>query len=79
MTQQIEDFTEKGITDLKDGVIRTPLEPYSTFFDDPLRILRTFRFASRFGFKIESNILECLKRKEILVKIYNKFMFFMIY
>lgn len=42
-----------GIHDLENGIIRTPLAPYETFKDDPLRILRTIRFATRFGFKID--------------------------
>jgi tRNA nucleotidyltransferase (CCA-adding enzyme) len=70
MTDSVEDFTKRGLDDLKNGVIRTPLKPYSTFFDDPLRILRTFRFASRFGFKVEPDIIEALKSEEILVKKY---------
>ena len=59
-TREIEDFTNKGIEDLKAGIIRTPLPPFQTFIDDPLRILRTFRFATRFGFKIEQDILEAI-------------------
>jgi len=43
--QQIEDYTGRGLKDLKRGYIRTPLEPRQTFLDDPLRILRTIRFA----------------------------------
>lgn len=42
-----------GIQDLKEGVIRTPLDPKITFSDDPLRMLRAIRFAGRFCFKIE--------------------------
>lgn len=67
MTESVEDFTKIGLDDLKNGIIRTPLKPYTTFFDDPLRILRTFRFASRFGFRVEEEILDSLKSDEILV------------
>jgi tRNA nucleotidyltransferase (CCA-adding enzyme) len=44
-TRQIEDYTGKGIDDLKNEIVRTPLPPKKTFIDDPLRVLRTIRFA----------------------------------
>jgi tRNA nucleotidyltransferase (CCA-adding enzyme) len=51
-TKEIEDYTGKGINDLKNEIVRTPLPPKKTFIDDPLRVLRTIRFAQRFGFNI---------------------------
>jgi len=47
-TGMIEDFTGKGINDLKNQICRTPLEPLKTFLDDPLRLLRVIRFSHRF-------------------------------
>ena len=44
-TKQVEDFTKMGLADLNKGTARTPLEPLKTFMDDPLRVLRTVRFA----------------------------------
>ncbi|KAI9821707.1 MAG: CCA tRNA nucleotidyltransferase, mitochondrial [Pycnora praestabilis] len=52
-TSSIEDFTGQGFNDMERKIIRTPLEPHQTFTDDPLRVLRLIRFASRLGFKID--------------------------
>ena len=54
--ETVEDFTGKGVSDLETGTIRTPLPPRETFLDDPLRVLRTVRFATRFGFKIDETV-----------------------
>ena len=52
--EEVEDFTKRGLEDLNEGIIRTPLEPHQTFKDDPLRVLRLIRFASRLGYKLDS-------------------------
>lgn len=51
-THEVEDFTGKGLDDLKDGLIRTPLEPFETFWQDPLRVMRVIRFAARYQFTL---------------------------
>jgi len=50
-----------GQQDLRDGIIRTPLQPLQTFNDDPLRILRAIRFATQLSFTIESKTLQGIK------------------
>ncbi|KAJ2784674.1 CCA tRNA nucleotidyltransferase, mitochondrial [Coemansia javaensis] len=52
-TRRVEDFTGRGLADLRAGVVRTPLDPRQTFSDDPLRVLRVLRFASRFAYRID--------------------------
>ena len=54
--KKVEDFTGKGIEDLKIGLCRTPLEAKRTFVDDPLRVLRAVRFAARYAFTLADDI-----------------------
>jgi poly(A) polymerase len=55
------DLTGMGLADLHAGIIRTPLEPRLTFYDDPLRMLRAVRFAIRFGFTIEPGTCDAMR------------------
>lgn len=50
---EIIDLTGYGVDDLNNGILRTPLDPNTTFKDDPLRILRLFRFIAKLGFSVE--------------------------
>jgi len=51
-----------GLSDLEKKLIRTPCDPDITFSDDPLRMLRAIRFATRFNFKIIPETFEAIAR-----------------
>ncbi|MBX7043209.1 MAG: CCA tRNA nucleotidyltransferase [Ignavibacteria bacterium] len=51
-----------GLKDLEARTLRTPLDPEKTFEDDPLRIMRALRFASRFGFNIDPDALKAMNK-----------------
>lgn len=60
-TGEILDITGHAMEDIREGILRTPMNPYETFSDDPVRILRCLRFAARFGWKIEHDTMEALR------------------
>lgn len=64
-TGQVEDFVG-GLGDLEAKLIRTPMEPLQTFLDDPLRVLRLVRFASRLGFTIDRAAEEVMGDQRVL-------------
>lgn len=64
-TSTLEDLTTLGLQDLKQKLIRTPLEAYQTFKDDPLRILRLIRFASRLGYRIDDDSKQAMQNESI--------------
>jgi len=61
-----------GIQDLKDKVIRTPLDPNITYSDDPLRMMRAIRFATQLNFRIEAKSLEAISKNKDRIKIITK-------
>ena len=61
-----------GFNDLKKGIIRTPLNPNTTYSDDPLRMLRAIRFATELGFEIEKGSLDAITRNSERINIISK-------
>lgn len=56
-----------GMSDLAAGIIRTPLDPDATYIDDPLRMIRAVRFATKLStpehpFTIVPESLESIRR-----------------
>lgn len=60
-TEEVEDFTNHGIEDLKNGILRAPQDAKKMFLDDGLRILRAIRFATRFGFELDPELINAAK------------------
>ena len=61
-----------GIADLKERVIRTPLDPDVTFSDDPLRMMRCIRFATQLNFYIDDETFEALERNRERISIISR-------
>lgn len=57
-----------GKDDLNTKVIKTVNNPNERFFEDALRMLRAFRFASKLGFEIECETLNAIKSNAELIK-----------
>ncbi|HUW92595.1 MAG TPA: HD domain-containing protein [Bacteroidales bacterium] len=58
-----------GLKDIKGKTLRTPLEPDTTFSDDPLRMMRAVRFASQLGFTIADETMESIVRNAERIRI----------
>lgn len=50
-----------GLADLAAEVLRTPLDPEVSFGDDPLRMLRLFRFKAMLGFEPDGSAVEAVR------------------
>jgi poly(A) polymerase len=58
-----------GLEDLRDMLLRTPLDPDITFSDDPLRMMRAIRFACQLDFDIVSEAFDAIERNKERLKI----------
>ncbi len=61
-----------GMEDLKNRIIRTPLDPDITFSDDPLRMMRGIRFATQLNFQIEDETFASIARNKERIEIISK-------
>ena len=74
---QKEDFGNlvdpfNGVKDMQEGIIRTPLDPDTTYTDDPLRMIRAIRFATQLSFFIVEDSLKSIRRNRERIKILSK-------
>ncbi|MCX7697404.1 MAG: CCA tRNA nucleotidyltransferase [Bacteroidales bacterium] len=58
-----------GVKDLENKILRTPNDPMVTLYEDPLRILRAVRFATRFKLVVEEKLLEAARQNAHRIKI----------
>lgn len=58
-----------GKEDLRNKILRTPLDPNITFLDDPLRLIRACRFFITKGFTLSNSVLRAMSNPEILLKL----------
>jgi tRNA nucleotidyltransferase/poly(A) polymerase len=61
--------TFDGLKDIELKLIKTPVDPLITFNDDPLRILRAFRFAAQLNFHVEESIITAANQLKERLKI----------
>lgn len=61
-----------GIGDIKRKVLKTPLDPDITFSDDPLRIMRAFRFSAQLNFDIDGTTFNAIKQNAERLKIVSQ-------
>ena len=71
-TGEILDISGKGISDIKNGIIRTTSDPDITFKDDPLRMMRAIRFSAKYNFKMSSDVIKNITKHSNLINTISK-------
>ncbi len=61
-----------GMNDLQSQWLRTPLDPVQTFIDDPLRMMRTIRFAAQLDFTVDPIALRAITENAARIDIISQ-------
>ncbi|MEJ5244370.1 MAG: CCA tRNA nucleotidyltransferase [Bacteroidota bacterium] len=61
-----------GLYDLKNKILRTPLDPFTTYSDDPLRMMRAARFAAQLEFQLHQSSVEAIIQMADRIKIISQ-------
>jgi len=65
---EILDLTGMGVSDIKNGIVRTVLEPDRIFSDDPLRMLRGIRFAVKYNWKLPLYMIKAIRKNATTIQ-----------
>lgn len=68
----IEDFTRKGISDMVEGIISTPHDPYDSLSKFPINAFKAIYFSTKYEFEIDSYLRNALRSREIKNIILNR-------
>ena len=70
--EKILDLTGKGVEDIKNKVIRTPLDSDIIFSEDPLRMMRAIRFVTRYGWELSDELRASIEKNASRLEIISK-------
>lgn len=59
---EVVDLTGCGLRDLNNMTMRCPRDPDIVFADDPTRMLRAIKFATKYGFKIPADLAASIRK-----------------
>lgn len=71
-TGKVFDVTGRGVSDIKAGIVKTTSEPDVIFREDPLRMLRAIRFTVKYGFNMEADVFNGIKKHASLIDSISK-------
>jgi tRNA nucleotidyltransferase (CCA-adding enzyme) len=63
-TGLVEDYVN-GVADLEQKFLRSPIDPLKTFLQDPLRMLRAIRFAAKYQFTLDPELVEAAQHPQV--------------